>query len=46
MIASMLPRRLLPTLTSALTEVVAVALLGPRQVGKTTLAHEVAKARP
>ncbi|HWP38170.1 MAG TPA: AAA family ATPase [Gemmatimonadales bacterium] len=42
----MIPRRLLPTVTSALAEVPAVALLGPRQVGKTTLAHEVAKARP
>jgi len=42
----MLPRRLLPTLTAALAEAPAVALLGPRQVGKTTLALEVAKARP
>jgi len=44
-IAWMIPRRLLPTLTSALAEAPAVALLGPRQVGKTTLALEVARAR-
>jgi predicted AAA+ superfamily ATPase len=31
---------------SALAEAPAVALLGPRQAGKTTLALEVAKARP
>jgi uncharacterized protein len=42
----MIRRRLLPTLTSALAEVPAVALLGPRQAGKTTLALEVANARP
>jgi predicted AAA+ superfamily ATPase len=42
----MIPRRLLPTLASALAQVPAVALLGPRQVGKTTLALEVAKTRP
>jgi hypothetical protein len=42
----MIPRRILPTLTSALTEVPAVALLGPRQVGKTTLALAVARTRP
>lgn len=42
----MLPRRLLPELTTALAEVPAVALLGPRQVGKTTLALEVAQSRP
>jgi len=45
-IARMIPRRLLSTLTSALAEVPAVALLGPRQAGKTTLAHEVAGTRP
>lgn len=42
----MLPRRLLPEIASALDETPAVALLGPRQAGKTTLALEVAKARP
>jgi len=41
----MLPRRLLPSLTAALAEAPAVALLGPRQAGKTTLAHEVARER-
>ncbi|MCC6765862.1 MAG: ATP-binding protein [Deltaproteobacteria bacterium] len=42
----MLSRRLLPDLTAALAEFPAVALLGPRQVGKTTLALEIAKERP
>lgn len=42
----MIPRRLLPTLTTALAESPAVALLGPRQAGKTTLALEVAGSRP
>jgi hypothetical protein len=42
----MIPRRLLSALTSALAEVPAVALLGPRQAGKTTLALEVAGSRP
>lgn len=41
----MIRRRLTTALTSALAESPAVALLGPRQVGKTTLAHEVAKVR-
>jgi predicted AAA+ superfamily ATPase len=45
-IALMIPRRLQLTLKSALAEVPAVALLGPRQVGKTTLALEVAGTRP
>jgi predicted AAA+ superfamily ATPase len=45
-IARMLPRRLSRVLASALAESPAVALLGPRQVGKTTLALEVAKSRP
>jgi predicted AAA+ superfamily ATPase len=45
-IARMIPRRLASELTTALAESPAVALLGPRQVGKTTLALEVAKARP
>ena len=39
----MINRRLKPQLISLLDEYPAVALLGPRQVGKTTLAHEVAK---
>ena len=42
----MVPRRLLPALTAALAESPAVALLGPRQAGKTTLALEVAASRP
>lgn len=42
----MLPRRLHPALATALAESPAVALLGPRQAGKTTLALEVAKSRP
>jgi uncharacterized protein len=42
----MIPRRLHPVLTTALAESPAVALLGPRQVGKTTLALEVAGSRP
>ncbi len=42
----MIPRRLFPALTSALAEGPAVALLGPRQAGKTTLALEVSKTRP
>ncbi|MCC7412673.1 MAG: ATP-binding protein [Gammaproteobacteria bacterium] len=42
----MIPRRLFPALTAALDETPVVALLGPRQVGKTTLALEVAESRP
>ncbi|MCC7549792.1 MAG: ATP-binding protein [Burkholderiales bacterium] len=42
----MIPRRCLADLDDALTEAPAVALLGPRQVGKTTLALEVADTRP
>jgi len=42
----MIPRRLLSTLITALAEAPAVALLGPRQAGKTTLALAVAQTRP
>jgi predicted AAA+ superfamily ATPase len=42
----MIPRRLATALHSALQEVPAVALLGPRQIGKTTLALELASQRP
>jgi predicted AAA+ superfamily ATPase len=42
----MIQRRLISRLTAALTEAPAVALLGPRQVGKTTLALDIAKSRP
>ena len=45
-LARMIPRRLPPALTSALAEAPAVALLGPRQAGKTTLALEVAGMQP
>lgn len=45
-IARMIPRRLITALTSALAEAPAVALLGQRQVGKTTLALELARKRP
>jgi predicted AAA+ superfamily ATPase len=38
----MITRRLLPQLRSLLAEYPAVVLLGPRQVGKTTLALEIA----
>ncbi|MDZ4253245.1 MAG: ATP-binding protein [Sulfuritalea sp.] len=40
----MISRSLAPSLIDALTHSPAVALLGPRQAGKTTLALEVAKA--
>lgn len=42
----MYPRLLTPQLKDELTFSPAVALLGPRQVGKTTLALEVARGRP
>lgn len=42
----MIPRRLRSTLPTALAESPAVALLGPRQVGKTTLALQAAASRP
>lgn len=38
-IARMIPRHLTPKLQAYLRQFPAVALLGPRQVGKTTLAH-------
>lgn len=41
----MIQRQLLPLLVTALEESPAVCLLGPRQVGKTTLALEVAAQR-
>ncbi len=40
----MIPRRLLPHLHELLSEYPAVALIGPRQVGKTTLAWQIADA--
>jgi predicted AAA+ superfamily ATPase len=40
------PRRRISALASALTEAPAVALLGPRRVGKATWMLEAAHARP
>ena len=42
----MYERRLTREITDRLDRIPAVALLGPRQVGKTTLAHEIARGRP
>ena len=42
----MLPRSSRAFLTQLLTEFPAVAILGPRQVGKTTLAIEIARSLP
>jgi uncharacterized protein len=42
----MFDRRLLPLLTDDLLHIPAVALLGPRQVGKTTLALKLAQTVP
>ena len=41
----MIPRRALADVRTALSRQAAVALLGPRQVGKTTLALEMARSR-
>ena len=45
-IARMLTRRMSARLNYALSYAPAVVLLGPRQVGKTTLALEISKSRP
>ena len=45
-IARMIPRRALPLLNTLLDRHAAVGLLGPRQIGKTTLALAVSAARP
>lgn len=42
----MIPRTIGSRVEAALARQAAVALIGPRQVGKTTLAHEIAKTRP
>ena len=42
----MLPRRAFIAVQAALSRQAAVALVGPRQVGKTTLAHTIAAATP
>ena len=44
MIARMIERNLTPKLLETLSYSPAIALIGPRQVGKTTLALEAAKA--
>ena len=41
----MIPRHVLPAVTLALDRQAAVGLIGPRQVGKTTLALEIAEHR-
>lgn len=45
-IARMIPRRLISALMAALAEALAVAPFGPRQVGKTSLALELANTQP
>ena len=42
----MIPRAIGSKVEAALARQAAVARIGPRQVGKTTLAHEIAKPRP
>lgn len=42
----MIPRTIGSKVEAALARQAAVALIGPRQVGKTTLAHEIAGTRP
>ena len=42
----MIARLVQPVLEQALTAQAAVAIIGPRQVGKTTLAREIADSRP
>ncbi|MDZ4762266.1 MAG: ATP-binding protein [Alphaproteobacteria bacterium] len=42
----MIPRLAEVEIRSALDRQAAVAIIGPRQVGKTTLAHEIAEGRP
>ncbi len=42
----MITRRIVPAVQEALADQAAVALIGPRQVGKTTLALTLAQARP
>ena len=42
----MIKRQILPAVEKALGREAAVALIGPRQVGKTTLAHEIGETRP
>src|ERR1700681_3887011 len=42
----MIERLILPKVKDALENQAAVALIGPRQVGKTTLAHKIAETMP
>jgi hypothetical protein len=42
----MIPRGIRSKVEAGLARQAAVALIGPRQVGKTTLAHEIAATRP
>lgn len=42
----MIPRNAIHKVEAALARQATVALIGPRQVGKTTLAHELAETRP
>lgn len=42
----MIKRRIADTLTTLINSSPAVALMGPRQVGKTTLAQEIGQTRP
>lgn len=42
----MIPRDIQPLVNAALARQAAVAIIGPRQVGKTTLAHQIAADRP
>lgn len=42
----MIARRMLPIVREALSDQAAVALIGPRQIGKTTLALTLAQERP
>jgi predicted AAA+ superfamily ATPase len=44
--ARMISRSVFPLIESSLAEQAAVAIIGPRQVGKTTLAREIADKRP
>jgi hypothetical protein len=43
--ARMIPRIIGPKVEAALARQAGGALIGPRQVGETTLAHEIAKKR-
>ena len=45
-VARMYKRELTQKIIHSLSHNPAVAILGPRQIGKTTLAHEIAKSQP